>query len=128
MSKSVLVVDDEHSIRNLLVEFLQIGGYETFEACNGQEGLRQVFDNQPDLIVTDMRMPVMDGYEFSNHARSISKAPIIMITGITNAREKMAILTPAVDVYLEKPVTLGNFLDRVFGLLSMDRQPTKSIE
>ena len=64
MPETVLVVDDEDSIREILTAWLEDQGYNTVTSTNGIEGLRQLYQHRPDLVVADILMPEMDGYEF----------------------------------------------------------------
>ena len=81
MSKKVLIVDDERQIVEVIAEYLEFEGYDSCTALNGEEGLRQMEEQHPDLVITDMRMPGMDGYEFSRRIRQAYDIPIIMLTG-----------------------------------------------
>ena len=128
MAANVLVVDDEDAVRRLIEDILEAGGYETCSAYNGREGLRQLFEKRPELVITDVRMPNMDGYEFSSLVRSMCDIPIIMMTGIKSVFEKLEILNPAVDAYMAKPIEMSKLLDCVSTLLEKHRQRTECVE
>ncbi len=68
--RKILVVDDHWENRSVLVNLLEPIGFEVFQACNGQDGLDQAFEFQPDLIITDLTMPVMNGLEMTQHLRA----------------------------------------------------------
>jgi len=117
LSKRVLVVDDEPSIRELLAAFLEIGGYQAIVASNGKEALRLFYENAPDLVITDVIMPDMNGYTFSQLVRYMADTPIMMITGVQDEEQKRRFINSAVDEYMTKPVIMDEFLDRVEGLV-----------
>ena len=118
MKKKVLIVDDEDMVRRLLVEVLEVNGYATFLASNGLEGLRQFYENRPDLVISDMTMPLMEGSEFCRIIRVMCDVPIIMVSGAQGTDLKMKMLTPHVDLYIEKPLDVGKFLSGVSELLA----------
>ena len=121
MGSKVLIVDDQESVREVLAECLELGGYEPFLASNGNEGLRQLYDHRPDLVITDMRMPGMDGYEFCRLIRNTCSVPIIMLTGLAEAAPDVPGLN-LVDAFIAKPVKIYELLAQVAALLSDDRQ------
>ena len=120
MSK-VLVVDDEPPILELLVLWLEEAGYETCSASNGVEGLRELYQNRPDLVVADVMMPEMDGYEFCRLVREISKAPIMMLSGLGQEANKIKGLDLGADDYVVKPIGMDEFLARIAALLRRRR-------
>ena len=79
MADVALIVDDEEIIRDLLEAFLETEGYETYTASSGTEGLRQVYDRRPDVVISDVVMPEMDGYEFCFLARETFDTPLLMV-------------------------------------------------
>ena len=119
-NNKILIVDDEEVIRELLTAFLEMEGYETCTASNGKEGLQQFHETQPNLIVSDVMMPVMDGYEFCRRMREISDVPIIMITGMGRPPGDVSSLNLA-DVFMDKPIEMDNFLSQVDTLLNRNR-------
>jgi CheY-like chemotaxis protein len=121
MSKKVLVVDDQELVREVLAECLELGGYEPYLASNGDEGLRQLYEHQPDLVITDMRMPGMDGYEFSRLVRDACDAPIIMLTGLAEVAPDVPSLN-LVDAFIAKPIKIHDLLAQVAALLPDKRR------
>ncbi len=119
--KKVLVVDDDDSIRELLAQFLEIGEYQPITASGGEEGMRQLYEHDPDLVISDVLMPGMDGHEFCRLVRQASDIPIIMLSGQINLEqeeEKVQRLKLGIDAFLSKPVRMAEFLDTVESLLN----------
>jgi len=117
MSSKVVVVDDQEMIRGVLVETLQLSGYETFQACNGDEGLKLVAEHRPELVITDVLMPGMNGFEFSRRVRAISSARIMMLSGLD---EKSCSEDPTglIDAFMTKPIMLQEFLSVVESIIT----------
>jgi DNA-binding response OmpR family regulator len=121
MAPKVLIVDDEKGVRDLLEEWLQLAGYETCTASNGHDGLVQLKERQPDLIISDVWMPGMDGYHFCRLARRASKAAIMMITGVPQEAAVLQEMKIGVEAYMVKPLTMKEFLERVDSTLRSGR-------
>lgn len=112
MSRSILVIDDDSEIRAIITEVLRDEGYEVQAATNGAEGLAVIEQAQPSLVLLDMRMPVLDGWEFVRRLikRGI-EVPIIAMTAAQDARH-WAHEIGAVGV-LAKPFDLVELLEAV---------------
>lgn len=114
MNKSILVVEDDNSIRELLVEFLESEGYTVASAHNGLEGINFLKVSIPDLILVDLMMPVMDGYAFRTEQLKHElwkHIPTVVMSAEANAREKMKKFN--VTAFLSKPVELDTILQTV---------------
>ncbi|MFA7612925.1 MAG: response regulator [Candidatus Caldatribacteriota bacterium] len=114
MKKNILVVEDDNSIRELLVEFLESEGYAVDSAHNGQEGINLLKEKTPDLILVDLMMPVMDGYAFRTEQlkhETWKNILTVVMSAETNAREKMKKFN--VTAFLSKPVELDTILQTV---------------
>ena len=84
MTKKILVVDDEPAQHRLVSQVLSPHGYKVLQANNGQESLRVVFEEKPDLVLLDVMMPGIDGWQTCSCLREITDIPIIMLTGKKN--------------------------------------------
>jgi DNA-binding response OmpR family regulator len=112
MSDHVLVVDDDPSITAAVRDGLEFEGYRVTTAGNGAEALREVRDDPPTLILLDMRMPVMSGWEFAKEYRMVGhQAPVIVMTAAANAGTWAAEIEA--DAVLPKPFTLDDLFDAV---------------
>ncbi len=114
MSKKVLVVDDDEVLVRLVEQVLTPKGYEVLKASNGQEALRLLFDQRPDLVLLDVVMPRMDGWQTCSRIRDVSDIPIIMLTGKRRTEEDIVRgLDYGADDYLLKPVGNRELVARV---------------
>jgi CheY-like chemotaxis protein len=113
MASRVLVVDDDESIRSVVTAALQEEGYEVLEATNGAAALEIVRQHYPVVILLDMWMPVMTGWEFARRYRSLPgpHAPIVVMTAAVDAKRRGAEI--AADGVLAKPFELEALLDTV---------------
>jgi DNA-binding response OmpR family regulator len=119
MTTKILVIDDDETIRVMLKVFFELEGMECLEAENGQVALLQIRNQLPDLILLDLQMPIMDGWEFARQFRSaISKTiPILIMSGVERAKLQQSKL--AVDGYIEKPFDLDRMIALVRRTLSI---------
>src|ERR671923_2095088 len=113
----VLVVDDDADIRNLVRELLERQGYDVTDAANGREGLRAFYAGTPDVVVLDVGMPEMDGFQTLERIRDLSDVPVIMLTARTAELEKVRGLKAGADDYVAKPFGRQELLARVEALL-----------
>lgn len=115
---SVLVVEDDRGVRESLVVVLEVQGYEVFGVETGEEGLRFVAENAPDLVVLDVNLPGIDGMETCRQLRaSAFSNPILMLTARQEVQDKVTGLDAGADDYLPKPFALDELLARVRALL-----------
>ncbi|HHW7213997.1 response regulator transcription factor [Staphylococcus aureus] len=113
----VLIVDDEWNVRNLLRIYLTKNGFEVKEAKNGSEGIRLAEQQSIDLIILDVMMPDMDGWEVCQKIRETKNTPILMLTARTETKDRVKGLTMGADDYLVKPFDSDELIARVFALL-----------
>lgn len=113
MGKKVLVVDDEKNIVSIISFNLKKEGYEVLTAYDGKEGLACALKDNPDLILLDVMMPQMDGYEVCRRIREKSNVPIIMLTARAEEVDKVLGLELGADDYVTKPFGIRELMARV---------------
>jgi DNA-binding response OmpR family regulator len=113
----VLVVDDDEDIRVLLTELLGRAGYEVDTAADGRTALRRLFESPPALVILDVTMPELDGYQTLERIRDLSDVPVIMLTARTQELERVRGLSAGADDYVAKPFGRQELLARVQALL-----------
>ncbi|MGD8539431.1 MAG: response regulator transcription factor [Candidatus Aminicenantes bacterium] len=117
MPKKILVIEDEPGILRSLKDEFESGGYLVFTAENGEKGLEMVKSERPDLIILDVMMPKMDGYEVCKHLRKKEDStPIIMLTVKDKEIDKVLGLELGADDYVTKPFSLRELTARVKAL------------
>lgn len=121
VAETVLVVDEEQSVRELLLAWLADAGYETCSGASGAEGMKALSDHRPDLVVADVVMPEMDGNEFCRLVRGVSSAAIMVLSVRGDEDQKIKCLDLGADDYVVKPVSMSEFLARVAALLRRRR-------
>jgi two-component system, OmpR family, alkaline phosphatase synthesis response regulator PhoP len=117
MSKTILVVDDETRLVSLIASYLTQEGYRVIKAPNGREALFVARAEKPDLIVLDLMMPEMDGYEFMRLHRKETSTPIILLTARVEDEEKVIGLELGADDYMTKPFRPRELVARVRAVL-----------
>jgi two-component system, OmpR family, KDP operon response regulator KdpE len=110
---NILVVDDEAQITRVLKTTLSSQGYTTRTAADGNEALQTIKNWPPDLIITDLRMPNMDGLTLCRHIREQSQVPIIVLSVKGEERTKVEALDAGADDYVTKPFNINELLARV---------------
>jgi DNA-binding response OmpR family regulator len=113
----ILIVDDDPDIRELLRELLTRAGYDVIEAPDGRTALRSLYETPPALVILDVTMPEMDGYQTLERVRDLSEVPVIMLTARTQELERVRGLTSGADDYVLKPFGRQELLARVQALL-----------
>ena len=116
----VLVVDDEMLIRNVIKDYLENEGYEIYEAENGLEAIRVFKEEKIDLIILDIMMPKMDGYETLKELRKLGETPVIMLTAMKEELDKLHGFDLGVDDYVTKPFSPKELVARVKAILKRD--------
>lgn len=108
MNKRILLVDDERNLNQLIATNLKFEGYETESAYSGIEAIDKLGRFSPDLVVLDVKMPGMDGFEVLEHLRHASSIPVILLTAKNHVDDRIRGLTLGADDYLGKPLRLTN--------------------
>lgn len=121
MSKRLLIVDDEPNLLMAIAAVLRGEGFEVATARNGKDALLQIAKSLPDLIVSDVRMPLMDGYKLARQLRSAPHTeliPIIFLTAKDETEDRIEGFHSGVDVYLTKPFEPAELIAVINGILS----------
>lgn len=114
----ILVVDDERRMRKLVKDFLVKSGYEVVEACDGEEALDLFFEQKDfSLVILDVMMPKIDGWQVCKEIREYSKLPIIMLTAKGEEQDELQGFQLGVDEYITKPFSPKILVARVEALL-----------
>lgn len=109
----VLVVDDEPQYIRAIRINLEASGYAVISAPDGQTALQLAADERPDLILLDVRLPDLDGYEVCSRVREFSTVPVIMLTALAETADKIKGLEVGADDYVTKPFSAGELLARI---------------
>lgn len=118
---TILLIDDDATLLELLADHLRAAGYRPVVALNGQTGLRQVSLSHPDLVVLDVMMPGMDGWEVCRRLREESAVPVIMLTAKGEEVDKLRGFRLGVDDYVTKPFSFAELTARVGAVLARAR-------
>ncbi|HEV7133433.1 MAG TPA: response regulator transcription factor [Gaiellaceae bacterium] len=124
----VLVIDDDDDIRTLVVTLLQRAGITVHDAPNGREGLREFHSWRPDLVVLDVSMPELDGWNVLDRIRDMSEVPVMMLTARGDELERVRGLQAGADDYVVKPFGKQELVARVQALLRRAAQGTTQEE
>ena len=128
MPKKILIVEDEANIRELLRLYLEREGYTVLEAENGVEGIKKWKSDKQDMLLLDVMMPVMDGWEVCREIRAESDVPIIMLTAKGETADRVSGLEMGADDYIVKPLEMPEVIARVravFRRIAPDDAPEK---
>jgi len=117
----ILVIDDDDDIRTLVVELLRRAGLEVDEASDGRAGLRSLHQSSPDLVLLDVSMPELDGWQTLERIRDLSDIPVMMLTARGAELERVRGLQAGADDYLVKPFGRQELVARVQALLRRAR-------
>jgi two-component system, cell cycle response regulator DivK len=120
MKPTVLLIEDNEANRYLARFLLEKHGLQVVQAINGAEGVAMALENPPDLILMDIEMPEMDGYEAARRLRleaATARVPVMAFTSYAHPSDRDRALAEGFADYLEKPFEIDEFLRRVFRLL-----------
>jgi DNA-binding response OmpR family regulator len=128
MSQKILVIEDEEGIVHLLKLYLRDAGYDVIAAYDGADGLALHAREHPDLVILDIMLPAIDGFEVCRRIRSWSKTPILMLTARGDLEDRISGLDLGADDYLVKPFSPRELLSRVRAILrrTEDREASRS--
>ena len=128
MAKTILVVDDKSSVRTLLRDYLTAGGFRVVTAGNGRDALYVARHEKPDLILLDIMMPEMGGYEFLRLYRKERNTPVILLTAKLEESDKVLGLELGADDYVTKPFGMRELVARIRAVLRRTAQDTPADE
>lgn len=127
MSALVMVVDDDPAIRESIDRELRARGYGTVTAANGHEGIRQFDTHAPDVVLTDLSMPVADGFDLITAIRAKSPTPVIVLSVRGDDADKIRALDLGADDFVTKPFSVAELLARVRAQLRRSLTATKQL-
>jgi DNA-binding response OmpR family regulator len=118
---TILCVEDEKAVRDLIVEELNDAGLKTLEAENGRQGLEMILKHRPDIVISDITMPEMDGTQLLaevqiNHPE-LSNMPFIFLTALADREKMLEGLRAGADNYLTKPIDFDVLMAKIQGLI-----------
>jgi DNA-binding response OmpR family regulator len=119
MNKLILLTDDKPDLRRNLAEALSFEGFDVLQASHGKEAMKLLENVRPNLIVTDLLMPVMDGFDFIREIRSdasMANVPILVFSAMPEEENRKKVLTLGANDYINKPSTLDAFLEMAIKL------------
>ncbi len=120
---TILIAEDNAVNRELLRELLEMRGYSVIEACDGQEALKKIAEAQPDILLLDLGMPVLDGFETVQKIREnpdMSSLPVLAVTAYAMRGDREKVLRSGFDGYLSKPIDAGALDRELKRLLNKD--------
>jgi DNA-binding response OmpR family regulator len=118
MRNRILVIDDAPDLALIMRMLLERAGHEVISAENGRRGLRRFFEDRPDLVVLDLRMPDLDGWQTLERLRDLSDVPVLIVSGHSPEPEELSRLRPGRDAFLPKPDVPSRFVGQVGELLA----------
>jgi two-component system OmpR family response regulator len=127
----VLIAEDDHDLGRLLVFSLQRRGYRTRLATDGRAALNAAFEHKPDLILLDLMLPILHGYEVCRLLKSgpvLARIPVIMLTALVTTENKVRGFKLGADDYLTKPFAMPELLARINALLSRRKRRNAPVE
>jgi two-component system KDP operon response regulator KdpE len=125
--RKILIVDDEAGLRELVRINLEQEGYGVAQAENGLDGLEAVREEHPDLVIMDVMMPEMDGWEACKKLREFSTVPVLMLTARVQSQDIVTGLDSGADDYLLKPFNMDELMARVRALLRRVPSPNRPV-
>jgi two-component system, OmpR family, KDP operon response regulator KdpE len=125
--RKILVVDDESGLRELVRINLEHEGYGVVQAETGMQGLDMVREHLPDMVIMDVMMPEMDGWETCRKLREFSQVPVLMLTARVQSQDIVTGLDSGADDYLLKPFNMDELMARVRALLRRVPSPNRPV-
>lgn len=126
-TQTVLVVDDEPMVREVLAQYLTHDGFNVVEAADGEEAVAKLDECAPDLVLLDLMLPKKHGLEVLRHARSTSDVPVILLTALGDEKDRVAGLELGADDYVVKPFSPREVAARVKSVLRRSTGPAAPV-
>jgi CheY-like chemotaxis protein len=120
MMKKILYIEDQPAQRDTITQMLELGGFEVAAAEDGLAGIDKAFIWQPDLILMDLRMPRLDGYEAIRKLRTaaeMSDVPIIVLSAQSTGNDRDKALEAGANAFIAKPIDLRHLVDTIINFL-----------
>ena len=124
MAERILIVEDEPEFAALLELWMGKSGYHPVLASSGNEALRQFYETHPDLVILDVALPGLDGWQVIERIREFSRVPILMVTARSSEADKVRGLKLGADDYITKPLSLPELVARVEAALRRASTPS----
>src|SRR5437588_11234032 len=125
MAQKILIIEDEEAIVHLLKLYLKDAGFDVLVAGDGADGLALHAQERPDLVILDIMLPALDGFEVCRRIRAWSKTPILMLTARVDEDDRIAGLDLGADDYLVKPFSPRELVSRVRASLRRAEGPER---
>jgi len=126
MASTILIIDDDERLNRLLTDFLSEFGFKTLTAAHPEDGLKKLSRKSPDLVILDVMLPGMDGFEVCKTIRQRSSVPIIMLTARGELMDKVVGLELGADDYLPKPFEPRELVARIHSVLRRTQKIDKT--
>jgi DNA-binding response OmpR family regulator len=125
MNTKILLIDDDPTLLHLLGQYLHESGFNVVEAASGLIGLRLAYSEKPDLVLLDVMLPGMDGWEVCARLRELTDLPIIMLTAKTTEADKLRGFRLGVDDYVTKPFSFAELVARIQAVIGRAKSNRK---
>jgi len=124
MKKKILIIEDNEDILDNTVELMELEGYDVFFASRGRQGIEKALENIPDIVLCDIWMPEMDGYEVFNHLKKYEKTadiPFVVFSASVERSDVEKALKMGATDYIKKPFTTEQLIDTIEKVLSINK-------
>lgn len=129
MPATILIVEDDEASRELVKYLLEMAGYHTLDADDGHKGVQMALETRPDLILCDLQMPVMNGYEVARCLRDASgwrRVPLLAVTAFSMPGDRESALLAGFDDHITKPIVPETFVAQVEAYLPVELRAQQS--
>lgn len=126
MAETILVVDDSDAVRSLMADLLLATGFKVATACDGQQALDELGRCRPNLVLLDIEMPRLNGYEVCRRIKSDQETrtvPVMLVSGLSTSEDRMRGIEAGADDFMNKPFVVSELLARIGSLLRPQATP-----